>query len=69
MDGEETSGRMSDIVVVPRHWPPRYNVCTDPCDMLQGPCACGAFHFLDEKWVLNGLKAYGIKPDSVTRNR
>lgn len=21
-----------------------YNACTDPCDFLVGPCACGAFH-------------------------
>lgn len=21
-----------------------YNACTDPCDMLEGPCACGAWH-------------------------
>ncbi len=25
-----------------------YNACTDPCDMLQGPCACGAFHNQEE---------------------
>ena len=25
-----------------------YNACTDPCDMLQGPCACGAGHSQEE---------------------
>ena len=25
-----------------------YNACTDPCDMLQGPCACGAWHHQEE---------------------
>lgn len=24
--------------------PSRYNASTDPCDMLEGPCACGAWH-------------------------
>lgn len=24
--------------------PARYNACTDPCDMWDGPCACGAWH-------------------------
>ena len=22
-----------------------FNACSDPCDMLIGPCACGAWHF------------------------
>jgi len=25
-----------------------YNACTDPCDMLEGPCACGAWHHQNE---------------------
>lgn len=26
-------------------WAPKqYNACTDPCDMFDGPCACGAWH-------------------------
>lgn len=25
-----------------------YNACNDPCDMLQGPCACGAWHHQEE---------------------
>jgi len=25
-----------------------HNACTDPCDMLQGPCACGATHHQEE---------------------
>ena len=25
-----------------------YNACAEPCDMLAGPCACGATHTLDE---------------------
>ncbi len=34
----------------PDHWPKRYNACTDPCDMLDGPCACGAWHSEDD-WL------------------
>ena len=26
-----------------------YNACTEPCDMLEGPCACGAWH-QQEEW-------------------
>jgi len=26
----------------------RYNACTDPCDMYNGPRACGAWHYPDE---------------------
>ncbi len=26
----------------------RYNACTDSCDMYDGPCACGAWHYPDE---------------------
>jgi hypothetical protein len=25
-----------------------YNACTEPCDMLVGPCACGAWHHWDD---------------------
>ena len=32
-----------------------YNACNDPCDMLVGPCACGATHNITEKWVLSKL--------------
>lgn len=28
----------------PSDQPPRFNACTDPCDMWTGPCACGAWH-------------------------
>ncbi len=48
------------IINVPQHWPPRYNACTDPCDMINGPCACGAWHCLDEEWVIGGLKSFGM---------
>ncbi len=28
-----------------------HNASTDPCDMLCGPCACGAWHHLNE-WII-----------------
>ena len=29
----------------PDEWTERhYNACNEPCDMLIGPCACGAWH-------------------------
>lgn len=46
-------------VGVPKHWPKRYNACTDPCDVIKGPCCCGAWHFLGEKWVKQHMKRYG----------
>ena len=44
----------------PDHWPPRWNVCSDPCDMIDGPCACGAGHHLDDDWVLDFIERYGL---------
>jgi len=32
-----------------------YNASNDPCDMLYGPCACGAWHSLDE-WIIKRKK-------------
>jgi len=29
--------------------------CTDPCDMISGPCACGATHHFDE-WIIKRKK-------------
>lgn len=43
------------FIVYPEHWEPYYNGgCSDPCDMLQGPCACGAWHYLYE-WEIEEL--------------
>src|SRR5262245_10523931 len=53
------------ILGVPKHWPPHHNANTAPCDMIQGPCACGAYHFLDDDWVITGLSTYGIRPKEV----
>lgn len=32
------------MVPWPEWAPKQYNACTDPCDMWNGPCACGAWH-------------------------
>lgn len=32
------------FVPLPKHWPKRFNASNEPCDMLVGPCACGAWH-------------------------
>lgn len=35
----------------PDEWTERvYNACNEPCDVLIGPCACGAWHHLED-WV------------------
>jgi len=49
---------------VPEHWPPRHNVCSDPCDMTDGPCACGAWHDHGEGWVRDGVAWFGVRAPS-----
>jgi hypothetical protein len=40
----------------PKEWTDRhYNACNEPCDMLAGACACGAWHFPAEDWVREAL--------------
>jgi hypothetical protein len=37
-------GRESPLRPWPKEWKERhFNACTEPCDMLVGPCACGAW--------------------------
>lgn len=33
----------------PEGWPELHNACNEPCDMLRGPCACGAWHEGDDQ--------------------
>lgn len=33
-----------DWVAWPSYVPAVYNACTDACDAVLGPCACGAWH-------------------------
>jgi hypothetical protein len=43
---------MNTFVPWPASWTERrYNAGNEPCDMLSGPCACGAWHSLGEDWV------------------
>jgi hypothetical protein len=43
-----------------------YNACTDPCDMLQGPCACGAWHHQEEWPDKIQLEVFGNISDKQT---
>jgi hypothetical protein len=37
------------LASMPTEWLGQFwNACTEPCDMLIGPCACGAWHHLYE---------------------
>jgi len=38
----------NNFLAYPHHWPPYRNGGGELCDMLQGPCACGAWHQLNE---------------------
>lgn len=42
----------NDFMEMPKDWIGQvHNACTDPCDMLNGPCVCGAWHHWDE-WII-----------------
>ena len=45
----------NDFILYPEHWPPYVNGTGRPCDMLQGPCCCGAWHDLNE-WGIESIK-------------
>ena len=50
----------NNIVVMPeKFWHKFYNACTDFCDMISGPCACGAWHSLKDwpKKVQDAIEA------------
>ena len=47
-----------------------YNSCTDPCDVLVGPCVCGAWHTAEDwedkienhqKIIDNGIRKPGMQ--------
>ncbi len=44
----------SGFIPYPETWEKHYN-SNEPCDMLIGPCTCGAFHRDDEEWVQTKL--------------
>lgn len=41
---------------LPAHWPKHYNGSNEPCDILDGPCACGAWHTRGD-WIAYGYPA------------
>lgn len=59
LEEQALAGRRGEV---PPHWPKRHNACTDPCDVISGPCACGAWHNLDEPWVEELTSRYGVLP-------
>lgn len=61
LDADKHEGTDKPLVIrYPDHWPKRYNACTDPCDIIDGPCACGTWHGMDDDWVKNMIAVYGI---------
>jgi hypothetical protein len=51
--------RNNGFVPWPTDWTDRrHNACNDPCDMLVGPCSCGAWHDTNEKWVRAALSKH-----------
>jgi len=57
-DWKDASG--NNMMPVPNHWPPNYNASSEPCDMVKGPCSCGAWHSLSEDWVQYRVKEFGF---------
>lgn len=50
------------LLAWPEDWKDRhYNACNDPCDMLSGPCACGAWHSITDEWVQQKLKEHNVE--------
>jgi hypothetical protein len=46
----------SNMVPWPAEWTDyHYNASHEPCDMLVGPCSCGAWHHATEEWVRETL--------------
>ncbi len=48
------------FIEYPSHWDPHYNGHREPCDMIEGPCCCGAWHSIDEDWVKDLVNKYGL---------
>jgi hypothetical protein len=55
------------LVAWPDDWTLRcYNACSEPCDMLIGPCSCGAWHIEDEHWVQEVLRIHHATIEAMT---
>jgi hypothetical protein len=54
--------RVNGLVPWPEDWPDRhFNASREPCDMLIGPCSCGAWHTETEEWVQETLRRHGTE--------
>jgi hypothetical protein len=60
--------RVNGMVPWPTEWTTNlhYNASHDPCDMIVGPCSCGAWHNETEEWVRECLKRHNatIEPQA-----
>ncbi len=62
--GRTEDSMPTGLIGFPDSWPRRYNGgCNRPCDMISGPCTCGAWHSLSEAWVVAALE---INNDEIT---
>lgn len=69
-DCQKPEQSKNDLLPMPKEWIGKiYNACTVPCDMLYGPCVCGAWHHFDE-WIITRKKltAKGwVEPDCQSK--
>lgn len=62
LDRDKHEPTKEEIIVYPDHWPKRhYNSCSKPCDVIDGPCVCGAWHCEDETWIKSYVSRYGLE--------
>lgn len=58
----------SGPVAYPSKWP-KYLMANEPCDMISGPCCCGAWHKISDWWHVFGLEKptfYGLKGTAIS---
>jgi len=62
MDGVcKNCNRTNGLISMPKKYQNKFhNACTDACDMLIGPCACGAWHHTRD-WEGKFPETYKIK--------
>lgn len=54
--------RVNGLVAWPQGWTDyHHNASREPCDMLVGPCSCGAWHTEDEPWVQDTLNRHNAE--------
>jgi len=53
------------MIPVPNFWPDHFNASYQKCDMIEGPCSCGAWHNKDEEWIKENIEKYGLANFSV----